>query len=162
MKIQDIMTRSVRTCIRSTNLAETAMIMWHNDCGVVPVIDSEGKAVGVITDRDICMATATRPLKAKDITVGEVMTGQLFTCRPEEPVQRALQTMAHHRVRRLLVVDRGERLVGILSMNDLAIHAGKNLPAASVVDTLRSICSRRKAAGDEPEKEGAWPSESLA
>ncbi|HSA58851.1 MAG TPA: CBS domain-containing protein [bacterium] len=152
MKVQDIMTRTVRTCGRSTNLAEAAMIMWHNDCGVVPVVEPDGRAVGVITDRDICMATATRPLKAAEITAGDVMTGALFTCRPEEAVKKALQTMAHHRVRRLVVVDANGRLAGIVSMDDFAIHAGKDLPAKAIVDTLRSICSRKKPGthGTEP------------
>lgn len=151
MKIQDIMTRTVRTCGRSTNLADAAMIMWHNDCGVVPVVDPEGKVVGVITDRDICMATATRPLKAAEITVGDVMTGQLFTCRPEDSVRKALQTMAHHRVRRLAVVGGDGQLAGIVSMNDFAIHAGKDLPATAIVDTLRSICTRRRPGTRENE-----------
>lgn len=161
MKVQDIMTRAVRTCGRSASLAEAAMIMWHNNCGIVPVVETDGKAVGVITDRDICMAWATRPLEGDKTRVGAVMTGQLFTCRPEDPVRKALQTMAHHKVRRLPVVDRQGRLVGVLSLNDLALHSGRGLPASAVLDTLRSICSHRKPAGASAESspqpfENAW------
>jgi CBS domain-containing protein len=156
------MSVSVGTCGRNTNLAEAAMTMWHNDCGVVPVTDPDGKAVGMITDRDICMATATRSLKAADITVGEVMTGEVFTCRPEEDVLKALKTMAHQKVRRLAVVDREGRLAGILSINDLVGHVGRGLPATAIVDTLRSICEhrnlRREKEAQEDKDEDFWVS----
>lgn len=162
MKVQDIMTRNVRTCGRSANLADAAMIMWHNDCGVVPIVDADGRASGVITDRDICMATATRPLRASEIRVGDVITGELFTCRPDESIRNALQSMAHHKVRRLVVIDHEGRLVGILSMNDLALHAGSAIPATAIVDTLRSICVHRKVGMRNAEEGGdLWPSDSL-
>lgn len=161
MRVQEIMTPSVRTCDRSATLAEAAMIMWHSDCGIVPVVEPGGKTVGVITDRDICMAAATRTLGVGEIRVGDVMTGQLFTCRPEDSIRKALQSMAHHKVRRLAVVDGEGRLAGILSINDLVLHAGKDLPATAIVDTLRSICSyQRPEAGPDP-PEDLWPPESL-
>ncbi len=65
MKVQSIMTRDVEACTAETNLADAAMIMWRNDCGVVPVVEEpDRRVIGLITDRDICMAVATKDRRA--------------------------------------------------------------------------------------------------
>src|SRR5262245_22325956 len=120
MKVRDLQTSDVHSCGPDTNLAEAAQIMWECDCGVVPVVDDQRKLVGMITDRDIAIATTTRSLAPADIRVRHVMsTGQLYSCRPDDDVRAALTTMGEHRVRRLPVTDRENHLVGILSLNDL-------------------------------------------
>ncbi|MEW6544882.1 MAG: CBS domain-containing protein [Nitrospirota bacterium] len=60
MKVRDVMTSPVQYCAPETNPAEAATKMWDSDCGILPVVDSTGRVVGLITDRDICMAAATR------------------------------------------------------------------------------------------------------
>ncbi len=148
MKVQDVMTKTVRTCAPDANLATAAMILWDNDCGLVPVVADAGKVVGVITDRDICMAVATKLRSPVDITVGEVASGELFTCAPEEDLKAALQTMRAERVRRLPVVDRSGALRGILSINDLVLRAEEGAKAAGlsygeVLGTLKAISAHR-------------------
>src|SRR5439155_7015286 len=108
MKVQDVMTKGVESCRRSTDLAAAAMIMWRMDCGVVPVVGDDGReAVGMITDRDICVAVATRHRRPEEITVGEVVSGTLYKVRPGDDIRAALEAMRAERVRRLPVVRDG-------------------------------------------------------
>src|SRR5262245_35747142 len=90
MKVKDVMTRGIETCTQDTDLAAAAMTMWRRDCGVVPVADAQGKLVGVITDRDICMAVATKHRPAEQVHVRELITGTLHAVRPEDDVKAAL------------------------------------------------------------------------
>ncbi len=93
MKVRDLMTTDVKSCNSDTNLAAAASRMWEGDCGALPVVDDDGKFIGMITDRDICMAVATRPRLASDILVGEVTSGAIYVCHPTDEVQFALKTM---------------------------------------------------------------------
>jgi CBS domain-containing protein len=151
MKVREIMTPSVRTCFPETNLAHAATLMWDSDCGVLPVISGDRKVLGVITDRDICMAAATKGRRADEILVAEVIGNQVFSCRPEDEVHAALKVMKDRRVRRVPVTDAEGRLEGVLSMNDLilAAHEGRGRKGVSyedVVETLKAICGHRLAA----------------
>ena len=148
MKIQDIMNRPVESCGPKTDLAAAAMIMWRHDCGLVPIVDDERRVLGVVTDRDVCIAVATRHRRADELTAAEVMSRRLFTLRADDDVHQALETMRRERIRRLPVVDADRRLVGILSINDLVLAAKpasgravtSDLTANEVIDTLRAIC----------------------
>ena len=150
MKVQNIMTTSVKFCDPYTNLAEVARIMWDNDCGAVPVVDRDGKLIGTITDRDICIAVGTNHRAASDIAVGEVISGHFYACTPEDGITAALEAMRLMKVRRLPIIDSVGALRGILSINDLVLHAenggGKKVTGTTyedVVDTLKAICEHR-------------------
>ena len=125
MKVEDLMTPGPRTCTRATNLAEAAALMLDADCGILPVVDDQGKLVGVVTDRDMYIALATRNTLASELTVGEVARRQVFTCSPDDDVQTALATMKQHHVRRLPVEGFGGTVAGIVSMNDILLAAGR-------------------------------------
>jgi CBS domain-containing protein len=143
MKVQDLMTPDVKTCRPDTNLAEAVRDMWEADCGALPVVNEEGRVTGVITDRDICIAVATRGRSADRIAVREVARGQAHTCLPDDDVTVALQTMKAQRIRRLPVIDTYGHLRGMLSLNDIVTHAGAVSPT-DVVSTLASICEHRR------------------
>jgi CBS domain-containing protein len=146
MKVQDIMSTEVRSCRPDSTLAQTAMAMWHGDCGTMPVVNDEGKVVAMITDRDICMAAATKHRTLDRIAVREVVTGAVYSCDAGDDVGAALETMRAHQVRRLPIVDEDGHLKGILSMNDIVLHAGASptgiLPE-EVVGALKGICEHR-------------------
>jgi CBS-domain-containing membrane protein len=125
MKVQEIMTTDVRTCGPESTLADAAMIMWDTDCGIVPVVNSAQQVVGTLTDRDICMAVATQNRLASAIHVGEISTGHVCTCQPDDDVRDALDIMRDEQLRRLPVTDETGRLVGILSLSDIVRHAKK-------------------------------------
>jgi CBS domain-containing protein len=144
------MTSNVKSCQPETNLAEAAALMWDNDCGTLPVLNDAGRVIGMITDRDIAIATATKGRLASEIRVNEAMSGNLFSCALGEDTKSALKTMRHEKVRRLPVVNHDGLLQGILSLNDIVLRAeeakGKYVPDLSYEDamsTLKAICEHR-------------------
>ena len=144
MKVKDVMTPNVEAIWLTESLADAARLMWENDCGVLPIIKDGRKVIGVITDRDICMATAMRDGNPSGISVEEVMTGQVYTVKPEDNIVQALQTMQEHKIRRLPVVSSEGELEGILSINDVVLNAKPSKEAsiryADVVRTYQAIC----------------------
>jgi CBS domain-containing protein len=147
VKVKDLMNAEPRTCVPGTTLAAAAALMLDGDCGMLPVVDG-GKLVGVVTDRDLYVALATRNRLASDITVGEVLQAPVHTCEPEDEVHAALATMKQHRVRRLPVEGFGGTVSGIISMNDILLAAGARKPLrdAEVVDALQAICGHHHPA----------------
>jgi CBS domain-containing protein len=146
MKVRDLMTTDVKSCCSDTNLAAAASRMWEGDCGALPVVDDDGKFIGMITDRDICMAVATRPRLASDILVGEVTSGAIYVCHPTDEVQFALKTMRKEKVRRLPVVNDKGILQGILSTNDIILYTeegGDKGIHEDVLSTQKAICEHR-------------------
>lgn len=150
MKVEEIMTRDVRTCCPETSLAAVAEIMWKNDCGTVPVVDQDRNVIGVITDRDICIAVATKGRLASEIMTGQVCTRDVYSCGRDDDIKAALAVMRTEKVRRLAVVDKNGALQGILSLNDIALRAedpndGKrrDLSNSDLVNTLKAICEHR-------------------
>jgi CBS domain-containing protein len=148
MKLQTVMTADPTTCSQDMNLAEVAHLMWDHDCGFVPVVDTAGIVLGVITDRDICMATATRRLLPEQISAGQAMSSPVHTCAPGDAIGSALRRMQELRVRRLPVVDETGLLRGVVSMNDMVLAAEeKKQPSAKdILSTLAAICAHRSAA----------------
>ena len=154
MNVQDIMTSDVQCCGPDTNLAAAAKMMWDSDCGALPVLNTNGQVLGMITDRDICMATATKNRPPSEITVWETTSGKAYTCRATDDVHTALDTMKRERVRRLPVVDDDGGVQGIIAMNDFLLAAqeakGRSLPAVSyedVVHALKAISAHRMLVG---------------
>jgi CBS domain-containing protein len=123
MTVKDLAAFDVKSCSPDTDLATAAKLMWDGDCGAVPVVNDERRILGMVTDRDICIAAATRGSKPSDIRVQDVMSRNVATCRATDDVHDALKTMKEARVRRLPVVDGQERLTGILSLNDIVMRA---------------------------------------
>ena len=148
MKVKDIMTSGAKSCMPETSLAEAASLMWGNDCGALPVLGGEGKVVGMITDRDICFGAATKNLAPSEVSVGEVITGQVFACSPDDDIGVALMTMRRERVRRLPVLAEDGTLEGVVSMYDVVLRAEQpsdglapELSYGDVVETYKAICA---------------------
>lgn len=151
MKISEICTRGIRSCYPDTDLAAAAAAMWDCDCGAVPVLDDSGKLVGIITDRDICIAVATRRRLASDIPVKEVMSGNVMSCRLEDSAKDALRIMREAQVRRLPILDAEGRLKGMVSVNDIIlavrdckVKAVKEALLQDVILTLMAISQHRQ------------------
>ena len=142
------MNRPVATCDVDDPLDVAARQMWDHDCGFVPVLE-QGRLVGVITDRDVCMAAYTKGATLGAIRAGDVMSRTLQTCESGDDVSEALARMERAQVRRLPVVD-GEEVVGVVSVNDLALSARNNgrggLSGKRVAQTLAAICQHRSGA----------------
>ncbi|HZI86096.1 MAG TPA: CBS domain-containing protein [Pyrinomonadaceae bacterium] len=147
MKVKKVMTPNAKAIWLTESLADAARLMWENDCGVLPIIKDGRKVVGLITDRDICMASAMRDRNPSGISVEEVMTGEVYAVKPEDNIDQALQVMQQHQIRRLPVINPEGELEGILSMNDIVLkakgpdgRAGDSIDYADVVKTYQAIC----------------------
>ena len=150
MKVRELMTTGAKVCRLIDNLSEAAGLMWENDCGILPVLAEGGTVVGLITDRDICMAANLQNRNLWNIAVEDVISGDVYACKPEDDIRSALNIMQENKVRRLPVVAEDGTLAGILSMNDVVLKAedvrdkkSSELSYGDVVKTYQAICQHR-------------------
>jgi CBS domain-containing protein len=121
-RAKDIMTDDVATCGADDTLSTAVQIMRERGCGCVPVVDQEGRVVGLVTDRDAVMSALHRRKSLDDIKVSEACSRDVVCCEAEDAIERAEVLMRVNRVRRLPVVGPNHVLVGVLSLTDLARH----------------------------------------
>jgi CBS domain-containing protein len=148
MRVYSVMKREPRVCLPETDLATAGRIMAQVDCGFLPVIDAEHKVVGLVTDRDICLAVALRDELPSAIRVKDVISGEVYSCTADEEITEALNTMREFGVRRLPVLDMIGRIEGILSLDDIVLEA-RALGSeqftgpfySDIARTLKAICS---------------------
>lgn len=140
MKVSEIMTIDVGFCRAEDNLTKAAEIMWQKDCGVVPVVDAEKRVVGVLTDRDICIATATRNKKTSQIKAREMDFRAPVVCAAEDDVKDVLRRMRKYKVKRLCVTNADKELLGIISLSDILLKAGEKKSVRKLIfSTLSAI-----------------------
>ena len=145
MTVKELMKTAVATCSPGSDLGAVVTLMRDRDCGFLPVIDSHGIVVGVVTDRDVCMAAGTKHRPLARISVDETMSHPVFSCFADENVKTVLVTMAKHRTRRLPVLNKSGHLQGVLSMDDI-VHAPRRRggpTADDIVAALRAIYAHR-------------------
>jgi CBS domain-containing protein len=143
-KIADVMTRDVCAVRRNEPVSTAAKLMWDADCGAVPVLDEQGDAVvGMITDRDICMASWTQDRPASAIPVASAMSDSLCYCSPEDDLASAVNLMRSRRVRRIPVLSADHHLAGIISLADLVRTEHQRRPVGAfenaVISTMAEI-----------------------
>ncbi len=122
--------------------------MWEHDSGCIPVVGSAGTVLGMVTDRDICIATATRRLPPCHIRTAQAMSDTVHVCSPDDGIGVALASMKQFKVRRLPVVDSSGAIKGVISMNDIVRAAGsrREVPVEDVIGALAEICEPRHVA----------------
>jgi CBS domain-containing protein len=129
--------------------------MWERDCGFVPVVESaeNRRVIGVVTDRDACMAAYTRGKPLPEIRVRDVMSTRIRACRASDELSVAEETMREAQVHRLPVVDDGDQLLGVISLTDIAREAARQtrskrreLSPAEIGKTLAGIRQPREIA----------------
>jgi CBS domain-containing protein len=150
MKIAQVMTTEVKTCSERDSLSKAARIMWDQDCGCVPVVDAEAKIVGIITDRDIAMAAYTQGLPLHSIRADAAMQRRLVSCSADDDLQTAEELMRQNQIRRVPVLDPDGKVVGIVSLNDLALAVRRPrteettpITGHEISETLSAICRPR-------------------
>jgi CBS domain-containing protein len=153
-RVEQLLTKEVLVCRPADSLNHAAQILWENDIGALPVVADDGsnRLVGMLTDRDICMASYTQGGKLPDLLVGMAMSRDVKACTPITTLEEAANEMAEAQVHRLPVVDGSRQLLGVLSLADLAREAarkplarGGNAGFALVGKTLAAIVSSRSA-----------------
>jgi len=139
MKIAQIMKGDVEVCAPDDNLAAAASRMWDCDIGCLPVLDTEGHVIGMITDRDVCMAALTRGQRLDEIPVSVAMSKEVLSCGPEAALVEAEEIMRSGQVRRLPVIDSAACLVGLVSLNDLARLAEREKEVGAGIRVHRGL-----------------------
>jgi CBS domain-containing protein len=152
MKVGDVMTKSPAYCSPETNLAAAVAILWNRNCGVLPIVSDES-LVGIVTNRDICIALGTRNQLPSEIAVKDVASRKIVAGKPDDDLRKALAIMAEARVRRLPVVDATGKLQGILSIDDVILRTGMErngkFLAEEVVKTLRNVHALQRTGGSK-------------
>lgn len=136
MRCREIMTSNVRTAAAETPLREVAALMREGDMGSVPVVDG-GKLVGIVTDRDI-VVRAVAEGKGPETPVGEAMTSEVFSVKPDDFVFEAIRLMGDRQIRRIPVVAADGTLAGIIAIADVALEVEDQ---REIAETLEEISS---------------------
>jgi len=132
------MTKSPTCCSAQDPVSRAAEIMKSEDVGSVPVIESQQDArlIGMITDRDIVLRVIADGKDYNGAKVQEAMSSGPITCRPEDPLQDALDRMSQHQIRRLPIVDNAGHVVGIISQADVATRVNKPKRTAELLEEI--------------------------
>jgi len=147
MNINDIMITDLSYCTRNTTLDQVAMQMWERNCGAIPVVDEENKAIGIITDRDIAMSCALNHKAPWELDANTIMGDRtLFTCSANDNIETALDIMQEHKVRRLPVTSGDGFLIGIISIDDIVNCSEESksaaMPYERAMKTLKAVVVR--------------------
>jgi CBS domain-containing protein len=146
MQIKDVMSHPPVTCPASSTLDHAARLMWEFDCGIVPVVNDDGRLTGVVTDRDICMAAYTQGRPLASIPITTAMAKSVIASHASDPIEHAEELMRDNQIRRVPVLDGDDRPVGLVSMNDLARLAARAKRSGvdrELVKTLAAVCQPR-------------------
>ena len=136
LRCREIMASNVKTAAPETSLREVAAMMRDGDMGAVPVVEN-GSLVGIVTDRDIVVRSIAEGRDASS-AVGEAMTSEIYSVKPDDFVFEAVRLMGDKQVRRVPVVDDSGKLAGIISMADVALEMEDE---REIAETLEEISS---------------------
>ena len=134
-KCNEIMTKNPVYCLPNDSVTKVAELMKSENIGSIPIVDNEQteKLVGIVTDRELALKIIAEGRYAKSTKVEAVMTHKLVTCHADDDLQKALDAMAEHQLRRIPVVDNDNKIVGIIAQADVATRAGQPEKTAEMV-----------------------------
>lgn len=147
MTCSDVMTKDPACCVPTDTASRAAKIMKTEDVGSIPVCESRQthNLVGIVTDRDLALQVVAEGRDAGSTLVQDIMTRDPITCSPQDDVQKVLDAMESHQVRRIPVVDRSGHLVGIIAQADIATRCHQPEKTAEVVEEVSKPTSARAA-----------------
>lgn len=135
-RCNEIMTKTLIAGTTATTLVGAASLMQNHDFGALPILDSDNKLIGLITDRDIVVHAIASNLDPAETPVDEIMSEDLITCRQSDEIEVALQRMREAQIRRIPVVDEHNHMVGIISQADIALHTEDSGRVGNVVEAI--------------------------
>lgn len=133
-RVENVMTANPRSVDPETDVAEAARILRDENVGSLPVV-RDGRVTGIVTDRDLAIRVLAERRDPRSTRVADVVSGEPVTVRADQDLDEALRLMAHHQLRRLIVVEDSDRLVGILAQADVAL-TGDEERAGEVVEEI--------------------------
>jgi CBS domain-containing protein len=136
--IAEVMTKDPVCCEAGDPVNKAAQLMKREDVGPIPVVESQSthRLVGIVTDRDIAVKIVAEGKDARNTKVQEVMTPNPVTCHPEDDLQKALDAMIEHQIRRVPIVDHQDRIVGIVAQADVATRLHDQKKTGKVVEAI--------------------------
>ena len=151
MKVKDLMATDVKCCAAYNTLNTAAQLMWDNDIGCVPIVDQDGHVIGMLTDRDVCMAAFIQGVPLTGSLVTSAMSKEVFSCTPDRDIAEAEKLMREKQIRRLPVIDAQRRVIGIISLNDIAregereveMKRTREVSDAEIARVMASVCAPR-------------------
>ena len=148
MRAEDLMTRPVVTCHVNDPLNAAAKLMWDHDCGAIPVVRDDGRLAGIVTDRDLCMAAYTQGRPLSEIPINSVMSEHVVSAHRDDKLGAIEQMMMDRQIRRIPVVDDGDKPIGMITLNDLALESARpntrmKNAVAKIAHTLAAVCQPR-------------------
>ena len=149
IRAAELMSRNVVTIYPEDRVGYAARLMRDYDCGALPVIDQEGRLIGIVTDRDISMRLVANEADTHSTMVADCMTDGAFACHAEDSVRECMRQMSRHRIRRLPIINDWGHVVGIVSQGDLARHAGTYQGRGerrALADVVCAVSEPRRAA----------------
>jgi CBS domain-containing protein len=144
MQISEMMTRDVQCVKPDASIADAARQMKKLDIGCLPVCGKNDRLIGMVTDRDIVIRAVADNVDMEDTTVEEVMTPDIQFCMEDQPVEHAAQIMRDRQIRRLVVLNKDRRLVGIVSIGDIAVDTHDEHVAASTLEGVSQPAEPRR------------------
>ncbi|HLY29146.1 MAG TPA: CBS domain-containing protein [Aggregatilineales bacterium] len=133
-----VMTRDPRSCLGNESAQQAAQTMKREDVGSIPVVqDQQSKhLIGIVTDRDLAVNVVAEARDPRSTRVQDVMTSHPVTCHETDDLNKAMDAMAQHQVRRIPIVDNNNRLVGIVSQADVATQSNAPKKTAEVIEKI--------------------------
>jgi CBS domain-containing protein len=140
-KCEKVMTKKTVCCLPNDTVAKAAQLMKRENVGAIPVIENQQtqKLVGIVTDRDLALKIVAVGRDAKSTQVGAVMTRKVVTCHPEDDLQKALDAMSEHQLRRIPIVDKDNKILGIIAQADVATRLNKPEKTAEMVKKISQV-----------------------
>ena len=137
-KCDEVMTKDPVCCLPLDSVAKAAEMMKSRNIGSIPVIENEQtqKLVGIVTDRDLALTIVAEGRDAKSTNVDAVMTYKVVSCRADDDLQKALDSMAKQKLRRIPIVDHDNRIVGIITQADVATRIDQPEKTAKMVKEI--------------------------
>ncbi len=137
-KCGDVMTKNPVCCLPHVMVTDVAQLMKRENIGPIPVIENEQtrKLVGIVTDRDLALKIVAEGRDAKSTKVEAVMTREVVTCRADDDLQKAMDAMSSHRLRRIPVVDNENKILGIIAQADVATRGNQPEKTAEMVKEI--------------------------
>jgi CBS domain-containing protein len=134
-KCSEVMTRHVVCALPDDSVSEVAQLMKREDIGPIPIVEDENtkKLVGIVTDRDLALKVVAEERDPKHTKVKEVMTRKVVTCKADDDIKKAIDAMEKNQLRRILVVENGDRVVGIIAQADVATRLDESKKTAEMV-----------------------------
>jgi CBS domain-containing protein len=137
-KCEEVMTKKTVCCLPNDMVAKAAQLMKRENIGAILVIEDQQtqKLVGIVTDRDLALKIVAEERDAKSTKVESIMSRKVVTCRAEDDLQKALDAMSEHQLRRIPVVDNGNKILGIIAQADVATRVNQPEKTAEVVKQI--------------------------